>query len=464
MECKKCGRIIDDDSNFCPFCGTKVAAIEDDRTSTLQLESSLEDPSVAGMENRASVPQVAKKSTKTVLTIGIVCAALMVGFYALSSSETGGKDVIIDENGEPVKFLLTKEIQCSDNGSADRYIEYIYNKNRDLVAKDYYHPWGEFFYTNEAYTYDDNGNLIETYDFSDGRTEYSYNSEGDIVEERRYDLDGTLSSVIEYANGYPSKEAYGIHGDFDRGGYSEYEYDSNGNLLSKISYNADDYMTGHETHTYDENGNLLSRISYNAAGYIIGSETHAYDENGNETMFKSESPGATYWIEYEYNENGQKIFETNYASNGEVEEQVEYVYDQNMEPMEIIQYDGDGNILQRSIHETDAKGNVTSISLCKPNGEIEEREDRTYDKSGNVLTVKYFANSRHGWDMGYSIECAYDKDGNMIKKIIYNEEGDIYEWTEYEYQSVKKYRPPENYDPNTGAMLYEPKPKSTSVK
>ena len=111
--------------------------------------------------------------------------------------------------------------------------------------------------------------------------------------------------------------------------------------------------------------------------------------------------------------------------------------------IDAISYDEDGNLLRWV--SFDADGNITS----------EQRYERIYDDAGNLATenfyvdgflqdentyvttedgMNYLASCLNHHEDGYTYLNEYDMDGNLVKLIAYDPEGNVESVGEYEYQ------------------------------
>lgn len=193
-----------------------------------------------------------------------------------------------------------RSVWCDEEGKVNTKWEYAYNAQGNLVKETHYNydangDIGSVFiitydeYGNEInrlhkdsegerdsdeseYGYDEQGNIIREYNYSNGKlwqwTEYEYDEQGNEIknvsyradgsksswEEKRYDIKGNLVEESSYADTLGNRK-------------TEYEYDTKGNVLKQIGYYEGDVRYIYEFE-YDTQGNLLREVSYNAEGNI----------------------------------------------------------------------------------------------------------------------------------------------------------------------------------------------------
>ena len=170
--------------------------------------------------------------------------------------------------------------------------------------------WGyaEFTYNEEGHTigvaaldaagnqteykdqiFDAQGNLTEHWAASDRdgivkliKNTYEYDTDGNCIKHINYDADE--NPIYYYLNEHNEngdllkRSTYGMDGDFR--GYHLYEYDENGNRIKYSSYDEYDVLTRYQLSEYDENENLIKNSTYDKNGEMTSYTTYEYDENG----------------------------------------------------------------------------------------------------------------------------------------------------------------------------------------
>lgn len=197
----------------------------------------------------------------------------------------------------------------------------------------------------------------------------------------------------------------------DSGKYAHditYEYDAQGNLISKVQIDDDGYENRY-TYEYDENGNLLSEVY--ATPYSGYTTTYRYDENGNVLLEKKEDKsGNKSQCTYQYDENGNLIFEQSIDTDGE-KGQVTYQYDENNNLISQQTIDSDGD-KRKYTWTYDESGNKLTERYWSSSGYTDYCE-YTYDEDGNLLVEK---KENYKGEMEVAVRYSYDKHGNLVKE------------------------------------------------
>lgn len=195
-----------------------------------------------------------------------------------------------------------------------------------------------------------------------------------------------------------------------------YQYDSNGNMLCRLSYNVKiQQYTAKEERTYDSHNNLLEirRYSYDDnrnEWYCWRTDKQTYDSNGKLATYETAHSGgndakkAIYsWLDdthadadiYAYHYMGDTTewmlvdkAEYTYTANGDIE------YEQYIFSYYTIESASDKPI--EYFYEYDQHNNATSYKFIN-SGRLEKYEmySYTYDADGNIL-VKFTYNNDSG--------------------------------------------------------------------
>ena len=214
---------------------------------------------------------------------------------------------------------------------------------------------------NQTYYYDSNGRATKTVDHTSGVTTYfRYDEQGQLIATYdstgkasgfTYDANGNISSIVDE---YGNKTTYINHKNGTvaqmtdvYGNVTEYTYDTNGNLTG--TYYADGTC---ETCTYDNAGNVSSITDANG-----GVTVYTYDVKGRVTS--TEYNGKTTMYSYDANNNLTGITHEDGSTST-------YAY----------------NNLNLMTSFTDSKGNVTAFS---------------YDDAGNMTGITYADNSKESF-------------------------------------------------------------------
>ena len=359
-------------------------------------------------------------------------------------------------------WLTTLYIRYTSDGEISYKEETTYNERHQelsVIRKD---AAGNLIQKSE-YQYDENGN----------RKKYTiYDANGNVKEWVAYNENGEMT---KYARFYDRNDD-GIYEEYSEGfGYqhenwTEYMetlrivYDENGDVLRQDTYNYefDENGTLRQMVAIDQDGNIFRVIGYNEDGEIILSVSwYDWDDDG---VYDS-------YIEYRYDENGNKIlrietdaegnilayerYEYEYYGDGSVK--TETAYDQNGLAVEMYEYNEDGDIIvSANWYDWDDDGVYDSYT--------EYRYDENgncivwirKDAEGNILNYKRYEYEYYD-DGTIKTETAYDQNGLAVEMHEYNEDGDTilsvywYDWDDDgQNDSCEEWY----YDENHNVILY----------
>ena len=167
-----------------------------------------------------------------------------------------------DENGNLCKITednYTVDPDTKEEIYDSTYIhEYQYDSDGYLIYDGYYDPDSGLFMSDNRYTNDENGNLIEIVSLT-GVTTYLYDENGNVIDYKSASEDSVVEIMYTYNGDLLVYEKEYIS---DKLCYeTSYQYDDNGNmiLMSETSYDlahggSDKSQYYYE---YDEDGNLI---------------------------------------------------------------------------------------------------------------------------------------------------------------------------------------------------------------
>ena len=199
------------------------------------------------------------------------------------------------------------------------------------------------------------------------------------------------------------------------------EYDVSGDL---VTWNATEYE-------YDERGNCtIARSSDGVTKYYY------YNDEDLKYLYTVEDDNSEddYWVECEYDSDGNMIKATYYSPDGHISHWSEYEYDKSGNQTKRTNYytdDADGYIDSWFEFDYDSSDNLETKTKYKSDGSIKNWTEYEYDDEGNL-----------------EVETVYDSDGNVtksykykyddgtpdpVKKSIYGPDGSMLGWIEYEY-------------------------------
>ncbi len=225
--------------------------------------------------------------------------------------------------------------------------------------------FGAFGYAIKTHSYDTYGVLTETsIEAADGTKlteKYTYDSEGRMISDIKYDEKGDIfeeSKWVYDENGLLTEHTDG----YLRTNY-KYTYDSQNRIATHVENDKDTYV-----YTYDENGDYFVRIN----GY---DGTVYYKKDG--TMYKMTDDYGDLRTDSVFDEKGNKISTTEYGSNKEIRLYTTYEYDENGHMVKQTGH-SDGKVSNTFVREYDEFGNLLKIIYVDPLGKEEVRKERTY--------------------------------------------------------------------------------------
>lgn len=246
-------------------------------------------------------------------------------------------------------------------------------------------------------------------------TKYNYrNGKLDINSKRnliqcKYDSRGKIIERLNYdSNDY----AYMKY---------KYIYDSLGNKIEERYY-LGDKIQNITQNSYDEQGNKIKETSYNSEGNIYRRSESKYDKNGNLIEVNTYLSGNKYKDIYKYNEFGNRT-EMIYYVDGE-KHRTELIYDDNGNMIEGICYNPDGSVHHKSVYKYkyDSNGYEKEHISHYNDGRLRENIIDKYDNQGNLIEI---TSLNSDGIIGMTVQYKYDKNGNEIESIESYETGSI---------------------------------------
>ncbi len=208
-------------------------------------------------------------------------------------------------------------------------------------------------------------------------------------------------------------------------------YDTEGNEIQMLLISEgseDDYPFASYDYTFDSQGRMATKTEYikyteNDGGSGVTETVYEYEYNEKGQLSKCISED--YTKTYEYDENGNLIWE----SGSEGEKHVEYQYNNKNQLIETDSYDIDGELTRFHTYEYDEDGNMVKDTYMD-GGYTQYFYDEDGKKIGaSVVDVE--------GDCVGETDYEYDENGNLISETNWNEgESDVYQ---YEYISVEEY-------------------------
>lgn len=265
-------------------------------------------------------------------------------------------------------------------------------------------------------------------------TRFSYDAWGNTIQNAVYDENGSLEKYKEYTydkNGNKIQDkTFDSTGEIDY--WYLYEYDEKGNVVvTKSLDNSGKLMEWNEA-SYDTEGTLLRKDYFNKDGVLNGWSSYSYDKKGN--LIKNESfdqdGNASGRIEYTYDDSGALIIEAYYESDDNLSTLYVYEYDEDGNRSEWSDYNVDG--IADYKHKFDKDGNELEFIAFEDNGDISVWVSYEYNSYGDpICKIFYEVDGTEDFRIIYEYEKEYDEEDRLIKETAY-EDGDIMYIKEYE--------------------------------
>lgn len=135
-------------------------------------------------------------------------------------------------------------------------------------------------YNTTKYIYDENNILIRDYfEYVDGvkfKTIHHYDNRGYLIKSDQYDESSFIVLTIEYFYNSLGKTQKEVHSLYNEEFYYEYKYDSNGNIIEKISSPWGGKNQEKTIYNYNENGLIIDSNTFDILGDQIKSVTYNY--------------------------------------------------------------------------------------------------------------------------------------------------------------------------------------------
>lgn len=244
-------------------------------------------------------------------------------------------------------------------------------------------------------------------------------------------------------------------------------YDSSYKLHRKLHYDGDGNLIGYTELDYDENGNELSASGFDAEGNSVGFVELSTVVNGNTTVITSyrentyfnpasfsvtksiititkDSDGSSVHENISYDENSKSLggsrsyYDSNSMCirredlwpNGNIGTYYTYKYDDQNNKIEQIEYLSDDTLHQRYVYEYNTDGACTRTEVYDGNGSLTSYSTFQYNEFGKVSRIDDIYVNGDG--LNSSIIYLYDENGNEVGYERYDENGNLIHSTIYE--------------------------------
>lgn len=247
---------------------------------------------------------------------------------------------------------------------------------------------------NHSYTeFDENGNVVLEVKYNDEaevdeKVEISYDANGFVKEEKSFFEGNELSDHASY-----ERDEKGVilksfkhyqDGSMDT---INYQYDSEGNLIEKVTVDSYNEVEAKELATY-ENGKLILKEVFEY-DELMGKETFLFDESGNMIEHHVWTP-----------DDGNRAYKHMYDEKGNLSQANQYNNKEELSGKAIYSYNGDGKVIE-AIEETphgtltttikyDENGNAVEQVETNPAGEINNKVERKYNEDKDIAEAVVF--------------------------------------------------------------------------
>ena len=278
------------------------------------------------------------------------------------------------------------KVEKTDKISEDKT---IYDINGNIIEEESIHTSNKSFDFRNSYVYNDKNEKIEfTYENEDGKgiNIYSYNDNGDVIEENEYDSSKNLKYRIIH------NYTYGI--DKEKEDIINY-------------YNKDGILLGRQVCKFDKNGNQIEDSNYYSDGSVYNKTICVFDKKNNlieeniinpHKLFSSEGnkridsrypesyifPSKTI---YEYDDKNQNIKKTYFNVNNPSDKPSEYImkYDNLGNKIEENYFDYENNYSNKFIFKYDENNNEIERNMFDRYNNLKMKQFSKYDKYNNII-------------------------------------------------------------------------------
>lgn len=256
----------------------------------------------------------------------------------------------------------------------DEFEDYLNEEGRDY----------SFHRNNEAGLVTE---LIRFNDYGDrtGKSLYFYDEKNLLSGEETYDEEENLEEKITFdrdADGRIIREF--IHYLDDSRDTIHYEYNSQGNVIRKVTMTEDNETEREEIFEWDDDKLLTEELI--EEGETVKKSSYEYDDSGNLIAVEMENEDEESSVANEYDERGNRIKYLKYDSEGKLVEKHLFTYDEKNRVIEITEED---RIKKNTVQILyDELGNAIRQTETNRDGGINHSLERDYDEDGNITIVR----------------------------------------------------------------------------
>lgn len=271
-------------------------------------------------------------------------------------------------------------------------------------------------------SFDDNGNVLtEKYTASDNSwntTENTYDENGRLLTEKykssggsdtlltnTYDEKGLLLSAVSTNGGKKTRE-------------ERYTYDQKGRAIQEYVWRldlGDNTVTASTTDlTYDENGNILTQYQVDLDGYWSKLESTYTADGKLLTENRSEANGYTSSTQNTFDEKGRLVSCVDIFDGNRYTSAFEYTANQT----KVTVTDPEGRA-ETTLRTVNAAGDLLELVFTSADGST-DREVRTYDDAGNLLTYQAYYDGAlsSSYSYTYSYTELTAEDARQLKALM----------------------------------------------
>jgi hypothetical protein len=291
---------------------------------------------------------------------------------------TESKYGAIDQFGKSIKGdLLRKELIC-------------FNELGNIIEEKN-HWTSDNFESKSTKEYDDKGILIEVKCYKLYESLYIFESKSVYL----YDIKGRM---IEYRCYHPSNSKYEEDTCDLLSSAVYFEYDLKGNMIKEKNQ----YFQIENEYVYDENGNLITVMSRN------------WDEYTDSMLYRKNS--------FTYDDKGNNIEQVEYNTDGRISRKQIIKYDDGGIVIEHETYMGNGFPIHRlgqTIHKYDSKGNKTEENHFTEMISYQDIYTYDYDDKGNWIIKNQFYTGPTNMPMTPIVTINYSPRYIIEREILY---------------------------------------------
>jgi len=187
----------------------------------------------------------------------------------------------------------------------------------------------------------------------------------------------------------------------------EYRYSASGDMISDTDYEPGGAMAEKNVYEYDSKGRVVSGISYDNKNEVTGTFkiVHSSDKKKVEFLKFQPDKSPEYTLIYTYTGNYDKedySAAVKYDPEGNVQMKVTKKHNNKGLTTEKAVYGSDEKLMFTFNYEYDSKGNLTLVTKVLPDGKTEWKDIYTNNNKGICTGLK-----------------SYDGDGNLKTEVFY---------------------------------------------